>query len=131
MFLRIYHPTGDSYIKDTYARGIIREFGISVSDVEAKEGADSVLGFTVSLDAALGAGESFTVNYATADGTATAGSDYTAISGTFTFVEGERVETIYVPLLDDNTSEGDETLTFSGFPSRRFGCCCRYGNGNH
>ncbi len=39
-----------------------------------------------------------TVQYATADGTATAGDDYTATSGTLTFDPGETVETIVVPV---------------------------------
>ena len=34
-----------------------------------------------------------TVNYATADGTATAGRDYAAASGTLTFAPGDTVET--------------------------------------
>jgi hypothetical protein len=42
-----------------------------------------------------------TVNYATADGTAVAGRDYTATSGTFTFNAGVTSDTITVPLLDD------------------------------
>lgn len=49
---------------------------------------------------------STTVNYATSDGTATAGSDYTATSGTLTFAPGELVKTISVPLLNDSVYEG-------------------------
>jgi glucose/arabinose dehydrogenase len=42
-----------------------------------------------------------TVTYATSDGTAIAGRDYTATSGTFTFAPGVTTDTIRVPLLDD------------------------------
>jgi CSLREA domain-containing protein len=50
------------------------------------------------------------VDYATSDGTATAGADYTAASGTLTFKEGETSKIISVPILPDNLVEGDETF---------------------
>ena len=53
---------------------------------------------------------STTVGYATSDGTATAGSDYTAVSGTLTFAPGETSKTVTVPLLNDNVYEGNETF---------------------
>jgi hypothetical protein len=46
------------------------------------------------------------VGYATSDGTATAGSDYVATSGTLTFAPNETSKTITVPVLDDNIWEG-------------------------
>ncbi len=52
---------------------------------------------------ALGVGP-ITVQYATADGSATAGSDYTAVSGTLNFPEGTYSQTITVPLLADSNS---------------------------
>ena len=52
-----------------------------------------------------------TVDWATADGTATAGSDYTAASGTLTFVAGETSKTIEVAALHDAEAETDETFT--------------------
>jgi RHS repeat-associated protein len=51
-----------------------------------------------------------TVPYATSDGTATAGSDYTAASGTLTFVPGETARSIAVPITTDTASEGAETV---------------------
>ena len=50
------------------------------------------------------------VNYATADGTATAGVDYTATSGTLTFSPGQTIRTLIVPIQDDKTPEEDETV---------------------
>ena len=52
------------------------------------------------------------VSYATADGTATAGTDYTAVSGTLDFAAGELSKTITVPILNDNIFEG-ASETFS------------------
>ena len=54
-----------------------------------------------------------TVEYATADSTATAGSDYTATSGTARFPPGERTATVSVPVLDDTETEGPETFTLT------------------
>ncbi len=51
-----------------------------------------------------------TVDYATADGSAKAGEDYTATSGTLTFAAGETEKTVSVPVLDDALDEGSETF---------------------
>lgn len=58
-----------------------------------------------------GATGSDTVNFATANGTATSGSDYTANSGTLTFTEGETTKTINVAVSNDSTVELNETFT--------------------
>ena len=63
---------------------------------------------TVSLDHA--AASAVTVHYATANGTAAAGSDYTAASGTLTFAPGETSKTITVPVLADSMAEVTETF---------------------
>ena len=82
---------------------------LTVADARAQEGTDETIDFTVSLSRATRA--AVTVAYATADGTATAGSDYTATSGTLTFAAGETEQTVSVPVLDDAHDEGEETLT--------------------
>ena len=51
------------------------------------------------------------MKYATANGTAAAGSDYTATSGTLTFSPGETSQTIKVPINDDTAVEPNETFT--------------------
>ena len=83
--------------------------GITVADARVEEGAGAVLAFAVTLSRA--ASGTLTVNYATSDGTATAGTDYTAASGTLTFTAGESSKTIEVTVLDDSHDEGEETLT--------------------
>jgi hypothetical protein len=55
-----------------------------------------------------------TINFATSDSTATAGSDYTATSGTLTFGPGELSKDIAIPIINDNLFEtGDETFTLT------------------
>jgi hypothetical protein len=52
-----------------------------------------------------------TVDYATVDGTATAGLDYTMTAGTLTFPAQVRTKTISVPLKPDTIVEGPEEFT--------------------
>ena len=85
--------------------------GIAVADARVEEGAGALLAFAVTLSRA--ASGTLTVNYATSDGTATAGTDYTAASGTLTFQTGESSQTIEVTVLDDSHDEGEETLTLT------------------
>ena len=65
--------------------------------------------FTVTPRAA--SGKTVTVDYATADGTATQPADYTQTSGTLTFTPGETSKTITVPVKGDTLDEPDETFT--------------------
>ena len=84
---------------------------LSVSDAEASEENDSTIDFVVKLNPARS--ESVSVNYATANGTATAGEDYTATSGTLTFAGGETSKTVSVPITDDTIDDDNETLTLT------------------
>ena len=54
-----------------------------------------------------------TVDYATSDGTATAGPDYTATSGRLTFAAGEISKTVPVTVHDDSHDEGSETMVLT------------------
>ena len=66
---------------------------------------------TVEMVSTLASLRTMTVDYATSDGTASAGTDYTATSGTLTFVPGDTTETVTVPITDDLIAELDETFT--------------------
>ena len=82
---------------------------VSVADARAREGEDETIDFAVSLSRA--ASGPVTVAYRTADGTATAGEDYTRASGKLKFAPGETAKTVRVPVLDDVVDEGEETFT--------------------
>ena len=87
---------------------------LSVADATAAEpgaGGTTTLDFVVSLNRA--ASGTVTVDHATSDGTATAGADYTAASGTLSFAVGETSKTVSVPVLNDAHDEGSETLTLT------------------
>ncbi|MEQ9411316.1 MAG: Calx-beta domain-containing protein [Fuerstiella sp.] len=82
---------------------------VSISDAAAfGEGQDAV--FTVSLDQAPVS--TVTVTYSTADGTASAPGDYTAVlNQTLTFNPGDSLsQTVTVTTIDDGDVESDETL---------------------
>ena len=51
-----------------------------------------------------------TIKYATANGTATNGIQYRAVSGQLTFLPGEISKTFTVPIIDDGIKEGDKTI---------------------
>ena len=85
--------------------------GIAVADARVDENTNAALAFAVTLSRA--ASGTVTVDYATADGTATAGTDYAATSGTLRFAVGETSKTVSVTVLDDLHDEGEETLTLT------------------
>ncbi|MEB3175505.1 MAG: Calx-beta domain-containing protein, partial [Cyanobacteriota bacterium] len=83
---------------------------LSINNVSRNEGDNGTTqaNFTVSL--AAGSDQIITVDYSTADGTALAGSDYTAVSGSLTFNPGQLSQTITVPVTGDLLVEGNETF---------------------
>ncbi|MFO1221326.1 MAG: Calx-beta domain-containing protein, partial [Burkholderiaceae bacterium] len=86
---------------------------LAIDDVTVNEAAGTAT-FTVTLSAA--SGQTVSVAYATGGGTATAGSDYTAVSGTLTFTPGVVTQTITVPIVNDTATESSEAfnVTLSG-----------------
>ena len=97
---------------DTATRASVKSgSALTVTDARARESTDAALTFEVTLDRP--ASEPVTVDYATADGTATAGDDYRAASGTLELAAGETSKTIEVAVHADTEDEGEETLTLS------------------
>ena len=82
--------------------------GLSVADARV-EGKSSVLAFTVSMDRTRDV--AVRVDYATEDGSARAGEDYTPVSGTLTIAAGGRERTVEVPVLPALHVTGERTLT--------------------
>ena len=81
---------------------------VSVADVKVREGPGAVLAFNVMLDRA--SRETATVDWETLDGSAKAGEDYVAASGTLAFGPGETVKTVRVAVIDDAHDEGHEVM---------------------
>ncbi len=65
----------------------------------------------LTLNRTGGANGPLTITYTTADGTALAPADYTAVTNTITFAEGESSKTISIPLINDNLADGNKTFT--------------------
>ena len=84
---------------------------VSVGDAYAAEGnaGNTPFNFTVSLSRAYD--RAVSVDYATADGSAIAGSDYAAAAGTVTFAPGETTRTITVDVSGDRLAEDAEYFT--------------------
>jgi hypothetical protein len=85
---------------------------VSIGDVTIVEGdaGTSIATFTVSRSGGL---LPFSIDFASADGTAMAGSDYLAASGTLLFAAGETIKVIHVTINGDTIVEGNETFFLS------------------
>lgn len=80
---------------------------VSIADRTQAENAGPAV-FTVTVSPA--STQAITVQYATAPGTATAGTDYTAVTGTVGFAAGQTSRTLSIPLVNDALDEDDETF---------------------
>jgi photosystem II stability/assembly factor-like uncharacterized protein len=114
-FVNLSSPTGAA-LDDTQAVGTILNDdafptpSLVVGDATVIEGDAGTRNavFTVSLSPP--AASAVTVDYATANGTAVAGTDYTAVSGQLTFPAGETTRTVTVAVEGDTLDENDETF---------------------
>src|SRR5688500_1395573 len=84
---------------------------ISINDVSKLEGKNGTTSFTFTVQLSAAAASTVSVNFATANGSAAAGSDYTATSGTLVFNPGETTRSVIVVVNGDRAREGDETFT--------------------
>jgi hypothetical protein len=108
--LNLSNATGAAIVDGVGVGTIYDNDGVSISDVSITEGNSGVTNAAVTIRLSAASSSPVTVSYATQDGTATAGLDYTATSGTVTFAAGETVKTILVPIIGDTLYEGNETI---------------------
>src|SRR5262249_51358809 len=99
---------------------------LSVGDVTVVEGDSGTLNALFQLKLSVPSGAPLTVNYATADGTAIAGPDYAAASGSVTFQPGETSKTIAVVIPGDLTPES-RSKTFMAHAKKSATFPCRKG----
>ena len=81
---------------------------LSIDDVSDGEGDGGLLNLDFTVTLSVASGQVVTVGFATANGTATAGSDYVATAGTLTFPAGTTTQTVSVPVSGDTTVEPNE-----------------------
>jgi len=86
---------------------------VSVADASVQEGNSGTTKLSFPLTLSNSVTWSVSVGYATADGSAKAGTDYASASGTVTFAPGETSKTIEVAVNGDTTVEEDETLSLA------------------
>ncbi|HRN83005.1 DUF4347 domain-containing protein, partial [Nitrosomonas europaea] len=80
-------------------------FVSQVQIVESNDGSQQAV-FEVQLSRP--STDSITLSYTTADGSALAGQDYQAMAGTLTFLPGETLKTVAVPIIGDTVAEANE-----------------------
>jgi Calx-beta domain len=83
---------------------------LSISDAQANEGTGSPGQLLFNVQLSKAAGTRVTAQFATANGTAAAGVDYTSSTGTVGFLAGETSKPIAVPVAGDAVDEPNETL---------------------
>ena len=115
--LTLSNPSANATIADDFAFGSIVDNDapvgvpvVSISDVVVDE-ADKTATFVVTLSKQSSSVVS--MNYATQNGTAVAGSDFVATNGTLNFAPGEMVKTVKVTLVNDTALEAAEAFTLA------------------
>jgi hypothetical protein len=115
-FLNLTNPTGAT-IGDAQGMATIIDDdsapALSVDSPSASEPPAGTGAITFNVRLSSATNQMVRVNYATSDGTAVAGSDYTAASGSLTFAPLETNKTVTVTLHHDTLDEVDETLNLT------------------
>jgi autotransporter-associated beta strand protein len=86
---------------------------LSVGNVSVPEGDSGTTSAVFNVTLSTASGQTVTVAYGVSDGSATAGSDYTATSGVLTFAPGQTVKPVTINVQGDTAFEIDETFTFT------------------
>jgi len=93
-----------------FSVGSVGQLEFDASSYTVNEGAGTA---SVTVRRVNGSDGRITARYATSDGSALAGPDYAASSGTLTFDDQQTTKTITIPIFDDTLFEGNETLNLS------------------
>jgi hypothetical protein len=113
-FVNLSNPTGGIGISDGQGVGTITDNdpppSISIADGSVTEGqtGQKNLNFTLTLSTA--SGRTVWVDYATADGSAIAGADYLAASGSLSIAAGQTAKALAVKVIGDAIPEGNESF---------------------
>jgi hypothetical protein len=92
---------------DVAVDGVLQFSAAAYPQIETNAGTTTV---TVTVTCSAGSTGTTSVTWTSSDGSATAGSDYVAGTGTLTFAPGETAKTFTVTILGDTTPEPDETV---------------------
>lgn len=110
LFVNLSGVTGGATISDPQGLGTITDddqaITFAIGDVSVVEGGNLVLTVTKTGTTV----NTTSVNYASANGNALAGSDYTAVSGTLTFLGADTSKTVTIATIDDGIIEANETV---------------------
>lgn len=96
-------PTGLCTLTD------VNPTNFAVGSPTVTEGAALIFNVLLTRESTL----THAVSYSTSNGTAVSPGDYTAASGTLTFLPGETSKTVSVPTVNDTTPESTEAMTFT------------------
>lgn len=114
VLVQLSNPTGGAAIGVSTASGTIIDddgpVSVSIGNVLVTEGCEGTTHAAFTLTLSHPSGTDVTVNYTTANGTATAGSDYQSTSGSVTFPPGTTTQTVTVLVIGDAIPEPDETF---------------------
>jgi hypothetical protein len=110
-FVNLSNPT-NATVADGQGQGTIEDddLTLSIDDVAKTEGNSGTSNATFTVTLSGPAAQTVTVQYATANGTASAPGDYTSTSGTLTFNPAQTSKTINVPVVGDTAVESNETF---------------------
>ena len=128
ILLNLTAPT-NGVLADAQATGTITNDdapGLSVDDLSLSEPTSGTRNATFTVTLAPTAAGTVTVQYATADGTATSPADYTSAAGTLTFPPNASTQTVPVAIKADAVKESPEAFTVTlsnptGGPAVAFG----------
>ena len=113
-FVNLSSPVSASIVETVQGMATIVDndpiISLSVSDTSLVEGSGTLRDMVFVVDLSVAINQQVTVRYATSNGSAIGGIDYSIRSGTLTFAPGQTAKTVTVPVVGDNVDENDETL---------------------